>query len=206
MKQYPNPLFLSVALLFCCSCNNTQNGTTAPDTEEPVVISTDELADNYSAWTNLSGEYVDIFGVTVAEPVTSADMWRENRAGMSVIVLENRTTGQREGFLNKGDIYSLTALNELIAALEDIGKQVNTQTCRYKTKRQYITSHGISINCIYDGSQWSKIHIQYSNDSQYGNNDDLTSNHLSGYIDGLKSCVQFIKEFKEKKWNNVSAR
>ena len=199
------PLF--VACLFCFSCNNEKNNIVDFGTEETVAITSNELNEDYSAWMNLPGEYVDRFGVVVAEPVCSIYSWRENKeSSMSVIILENRTTGQREGFFNRGNIYSLSALNELISALEDIGRQINTQTCRYKTTRQYITPHGILIHFAYDGNQWDEIVVQYDNRDEYDSSDEIEADYLSGYIDGLKSCVQFITEFKEKKWNNISGK
>lgn len=200
-----NALFLFAALSLCFSCNSAQNDMVDPGTEEPVMITTNELAENYSAWMSLSGEYVDRFGVIVAEPVCHSNDWGNIKSTMSVTIFENRTTGQREGFFNKGNVYSLSALNELISALEDIGRQLNTQTCRYRTQRQYITSHGIVINYYYDGNQWGKIVVQYDDKNKYDSADEIETDCLSGYIDGLKACVQFITEFKEKKWDNVSS-
>lgn len=218
MEKYTKSLFLLAALLFCFSCNNSQNDSVPSEVEKSVAISSNELAENFSAWASLSGEYVDRFNVMITEQEGGSTLWGDYKhTAMLVITLENRTTGQREGFFNMraeiiddnynkrsaDNVYSLTALRELISVLEDIGRQISTQTCRYKTNRQYITSHGILITCYFDGSQWSKPTIQYGNDNY--SSVSFRTDILSGYIDGLKSCVGFITEFKEKRWDNVSS-
>jgi hypothetical protein len=198
-------IFTLAIMLIGTSCKNnaakddTDNSVNSTETEE-INKASENLEEDYNAWFQLQGKYVETVNLRVAEVQINESNWANQRS-LVVALVENVTDKERGGFFVAEDIFfPVAALDEEIAILEDISTQIKTVTRIYNCTRRYITSYGITITFNYSSSdsKWVEIDIYSSDKKTVG----INSEYLIDYINGLKDCKQTIIDFKAGKWSN----
>lgn len=201
MKNVIFGMVVLIALQMVIGCNGVKS-----DKKEVIVENhpqTQPVLDNdYNAWFEQPGEYVETYRLKIDEVRVGKYAYQTEK--LIVAFVENLTENLKGGFLlapsSSDDVYlPFDALNELIGTLEDVVKQMQSGGCVYNCNRQYITSFGINIVFHYSSTaqKWDTIKIYYTNRGQ-----EIESEYLQEYINGLKKCKQSIEEFKAGKWDN----
>lgn len=201
MKNVIWGMVILIALQMVIGCNGVKSDNSEVIVENPPQ--TQQVLDNdFNAWFEQRGMYVETYRLQVAEVRIGEYTYQTEK--LCVAFVENLTENIRGGFLvapeSNGDVYlSAEALNELIGTLEEVVKQMQSGGCVYNCNRQYTTSFGINIVFHYSATakKWDTINIYYTNRGQ-----EVKTEYLGGYINGLKKCIQSIEEFKARKWNN----
>jgi hypothetical protein len=201
--KYPFFLIFALSIMLIetsCKNNATQDdANNSVNSTEEVNRTSSNLEEDYNAWFQLQGKYVENFSLKIAEVNTHSEYWKDD---LLIAVVENVTDKERGGFFVAKDVYfPIDALDEEIATLENIATQMKNDVRKYNCIRRYITSYGITITFQYSSSEskWVEIQIYYSSDKGAVT---IKPEYLEDYIQGLKNCKQCIVEYKTDKWSN----
>jgi hypothetical protein len=201
LMKWPSFLvFLLSIMLMGTSCkNDTVKEDEVGDTVE-VNQTSENLEEDYNAWFQLYGKYVEYFHLQMPEVQVSERNW--DKEGLVVALVENVADKERGGFFVAKNIYfPIAALDEEIATLENIAEQIKRDLRKYNCTRRYVTSYGIIIVFQYSSSdsKWTTVEIAYNSDKS---SVKIKPDYLLSYIRGLKDCRQRIADFKAGKWSN----
>jgi hypothetical protein len=202
--KYSSFLILGLVIILTgISCNNNPTkddvNTSSNLTEEVNEVS-GNLKEDYNAWFQLQGKYIENFNLQIAEVKVGENSW--NTQNLVVAMIENLTDKERGGFFIGKDIYfPVAALDEKILILEEIATQIKSEVRKYNCTRRYTTSYGITIIFQYSSQEhkWNNIQIYYSPDSY---SVEVKPDCLLNYIQGLKECKKYIIDYTAKKWDN----
>ncbi len=204
--KYSSFLILGLVIILTgISCNNNPTkddvNTSSNLTEEVNEVS-GNLKEDYNAWFQLQGKYIENFNLEIAKVKVGESDYYWDTQDLVVAIVENITDKERGGFFVAQDVYfPVTALDEEIAILENIATQMKNEVRKYNCTRRYITFYGITITFSYSSSErkWVDIRIYYSSDKKPV---EIVPENLMNYIQGLKDCKQYIVDYVAGKWNN----
>jgi hypothetical protein len=204
--RYPFFVMLLLAIMLIetgCKNNTTKDDANNPaNSTEEVNRASGNLEEDYDAWFQLQGKYIEYFALKITEVQIREYSW--SKEDLTVALVENVTDKERSGFfVTKGVYFSVAALDEEIAILENISAQMKNEMRKYNCTRSYITSYGITITFQYSSpeSKWTDVKIYYSSDKSAV---EIMPEYLMNYIEGLKVSKQYIIDFKAGKWSNFN--
>ncbi|MDR1896566.1 MAG: hypothetical protein LBR10_07240 [Prevotellaceae bacterium] len=199
-------IFALPMLLMQTSCKNDgtkDDANNSVNSTEEVNKDSGNLEEDYTAWFQLRGKYVEHFNLKIAE--VNVDKYTYDGSfrteDLVVALVENLTDKERGGFFIMRDVYfPVASIDEEIAVLENIALQMKNEIRKYNCQRRYVTAYGITITFHFSSeSNWDEIQILYSSDKHVVS---IKPDYLMNYIQGLKDCKQYIIDFKAGKWSN----
>ncbi|MDR1898079.1 MAG: hypothetical protein LBR10_14960 [Prevotellaceae bacterium] len=195
-------IFALPMLLMQTSCKNDgtkDDANNSVNSIEEVNKNSGNLEEDYTAWFQLQGKYVEHFSLQIAE--VNVDKYTYSTVDLVVALVENLTDKERGGFFIMRDVYfPVASIDEEIAVLENIALQMKDEIRKYNCQRRYVTTYGITITFHFSSeSNWDEIEVYYSSDKSSVR---IKPEYLMNYIKGLKDCKQCIIDFKAGKWSN----
>jgi len=195
-------MFAFAIIVFGTNCKNNKtidNANNSVNSTEKVKISSENLKEDYDAWFELKGKFMENFPLQITEVQYGEYSWETEK--LVIALVENLKDRERGGFfIAKNKHLSVNALNEVIVTLENVATQIKNDTRQYSCNRMYITSHEIQVTFHYSSSKknWDSVKIYYSEKNPM----EIKPEYLMNYIEGLKVCKQNIVDYTAGKWSN----